>query len=309
MRALRARGDSVVAVARHESVVDDVEVQRCDVLDKDSVRESAGGADSALLAFGKVSRRDADSEEMHRLHVDAVRSALAGLRAAKVKRAVLISTSGTIAVSDDASQIADERSPVPHALIGRWPYYRSKLYGERAALQFNEPGFEVVIVNPSLLLGPGDTRRSSTRDVELFLQGLLPALPSGGIAMVDVRDAAQGALLALERGEAGERYLLSAANLPLDLFFGKLARLSGKPLPRLKLPRRPELALWGHWLFEKTVERLGGSVAVDRASVDQGSRFWYCDAGKARDQLGFRTRPLEDTLRETVRDILGQQAR
>ena len=73
------------------------------------------------------------------------------------------------------------------------------------------PGeFEVVVVNPSLLLGPGDLRESSTGDVRQFLERSIPATPAGGMAFVDARDAAIGLLQAFEKGRAGERYLLNA---------------------------------------------------------------------------------------------------
>ncbi len=123
--------------------------------------------------------RDRDAgEELHRAHVLGTRSALAGLRGAGVPRVVVASTSGTVAVSADAAQIADESGHVPLELVAMWPYYRSKLYAEREALEANAPEFEVVLVNPSLLLGPGDLRESSTGDVRRFLERAIPAIPA-----------------------------------------------------------------------------------------------------------------------------------
>src|SRR3954454_24208851 len=110
-------------------------------------------------------------------------------RRAGVKRVVVASTSGTVALSEK-SVVANEESPVPSALISRFPYYRSKLYGEQEALSHNRDGLEVVSVNPSLLLGPGDVYGSSTGDVRLFLDRAVPAVPQGGLSYVDARDAA-----------------------------------------------------------------------------------------------------------------------
>jgi dihydroflavonol-4-reductase len=87
-----------------------------------------------------------------------------------VRRVVVASTSGTIAVGSDPDVVHDESAQAPLELVAMWPYYRSKLYAEREALALNQPpDFEVVVVNPSLLLGPGDLRESSTGDVRLFL--------------------------------------------------------------------------------------------------------------------------------------------
>ena len=69
------------------------------------------------------------------------------------------------------------------------------------------------------MLGPGDLRESSTGDVRRYLEGIIPATPAGGMAFVDVRDAALGMLLAADRGRAGERYILNAQNLTVEAFF------------------------------------------------------------------------------------------
>ncbi|HEV8551448.1 MAG TPA: NAD-dependent epimerase/dehydratase family protein, partial [Polyangiaceae bacterium] len=211
VQALEARGDEVVPVSKSGG---GGRARAVDVLDADAVRESARGCELAFLCTGKVTRGRDESEELYRLHVLGTKSALAGLRAAGVRRVVVASTSGTLAVGTDPDGIADEGCRAPLEVIASWPYYRTKLYAEREALEANAPPeFEVVVVNPSLLLGPGDLRESSTGDVRRFLEGVIPAVPAGGMAFVDVRDAAQGMLLAAERGRPGERYILNAQNL------------------------------------------------------------------------------------------------
>ncbi|MEO8903577.1 MAG: NAD-dependent epimerase/dehydratase family protein, partial [Polyangiaceae bacterium] len=203
VRVLKNEGHVLVLASRSGGEVEGIPVQAVDVLDPQAVAQSAEGCDGAFLATGKVSRDRDAGEELHRAHVIGTRNALAGLRAAGVKRVVVASTSGTMAVSTQADQIADESGRVPLELVALWPYYRSKLYAEREALDANTPDFEVVLVNPSLLLGPGDTRESSTGDVRRFLERAIPAIPGGGIAFVDVRDAALGMWQAFERGRAG----------------------------------------------------------------------------------------------------------
>src|SRR5207344_2361457 len=115
-------------------------------------------------------------------------------------------TSGTVAVSRRADDIADEDTPAPVDIIGRWPYYASKLYQEEAARRACGDKVELVILNPSLLLGPGDDRLSSTRPVLQFLARDIPVCPSGGLNFVDARDVAALLPVAMARGEAGARY-------------------------------------------------------------------------------------------------------
>ena len=307
VRVLREQGHTLVLASRSGGEVDGLPVQAVDVLDPEAVAVSARGCDGAFLATGKVSRDRDAGEELHRAHVLATRGALAGLRSAGVKRVVVASTSGTIAVSTDENQIADESARVPLELVAMWPYYRSKLYAEREALEANQPGFEVVLVNPSLLLGPGDTRESSTGDVRRFLQRAIPAIPGGGMAFVDVRDAARGMWLAFERGRAGERYLLNAKNMTLAAFFQRLERIAGVKAPALRMPRSRPLAIGMNRLFSKAVRAIGGEPPVDEVSVEMAQYYWYCSSAKAERELGFSARDPGETLRETVEDLIARK--
>jgi dihydroflavonol-4-reductase len=302
-------GHEVVAVSRGGGRVAGVRVEELDVLDTAAVAVRARGCDGAFLATGKVSRDPGDAEELHRTNVLGTRHALAGVRQAGVRRVVHVSTSGTLGISTDAGDVADESTPPPLELIAKWPYYRTKYYAELEALEANDPpAFDVVVVNPSLLLGPGDGRGSSTSDVRRFLDGEILAVPRGGLALVDVRDAARGAIAAMEHGRAGERYVLSAANLSVSAFFDRLSRISGVPSPRLPLPRSGALAVGATRLFGKVVKSIGGELPMDAASVDMAQHYWYCDAGKAERELGFSPRDVTDTLRDTVADLVDRGA-
>ena len=307
VRVLREQGHELVLASRSGGEVEGIPVQAVDVLDARAVAESAHGCEGAFLATGKVSRDRDAGEELHRAHVLGTRSALSGLREAGVRRVVVASTSGTIAVSGNAQQIADESGRVPLELVAMWPYYRSKLYAEREALDANQPDFEVILVNPSLLLGPGDTRESSTGDVRRFLQRAIPAIPGGGIAFVDVRDAAQGMALAFERGRAGERYILNAKNMTLAAFFQRLERIAGVKAPALRMPRSRPLAIGVNRLFSKAVRAIGGEPPVDEVSVEMAQYFWYCTAAKAERELGFTARDPGETLRETIDDLVARK--
>jgi len=303
--ALEARGDEVVPVSKSGG---GGRARAVDVLDPDAVRESARGCELAFLCTGRVTRGRDESEELYRLHVLGTKSALAGLRAAGVRRVVVASTSGTLAVGTDPQRIADEGCRAPLELIAGWPYYRTKMYAEREALEANAPpSFEVVVVNPSLLLGPGDVRESSTGDVRRFLEGVIPATPAGGIAFVDVRDAALGMLLAVDSGRPGERYLLNAQNLTVAAFFQRLERISGVRAPVFKLPASRPVALGIGRLFTKAVRAIGGEPPVSEESIEMGQYFWYCDSSKAERELGFRPRDPGETLRDTVDDLVARK--
>jgi dihydroflavonol-4-reductase len=307
--SLREHGHEVVALCRQAGREEEAlraqgaAVARGDVLDAQSVSAAAAGCDGLFHCAGKVSRRPEDAEELYRLHVDGTKITLDACRAAGVRRAVIASTSGVVAVSKDAREVRDEMAPAPMEIIAAWPYYRSKLYAERAALDRSQQGFEVVSVNPSLLLGPGDLNGSSTGDVVQFLEQRVPMIPAGGISFVDVRDAAEAMRLAMEKGRAGERYLVGAMNLTVQAFLERLERISGVPAPKVKLPGSVLLAGLGADLMGRAAKRMNMKAPSDRVTVEMGQHFWYVDTQKARAELGWTPRDAGETLADTVDDL------
>jgi len=216
-----------------------------------------------------------------------------------VRRMILASTSGTIGVSK-REEILDESAPYAEEIVAGWPYYASKIYQERLAFEHGEKlGIEVVAVNPSLLLGPGDRRLSSTGDVRKFIKRQIPTIPDGGINFVDARDAALATANALDRGRAGERYLLGGPNWTTKEFFERLGRVANVNPPRLKLP-----AKWnklGASLVEELYRWRGKEPPIERISVEMAEHYWWIDSSKAESELGFAPRDPQLTLVDTVR--------
>jgi dihydroflavonol-4-reductase len=311
--ALRANGHDVVALVRKGTdIPSGVAPVPGDVLDRASIERAATGCDGVFHCAGKVSRRPEDAEELHRVHVEGTKTVLDACIAKNVRRAVIASTSGTIAVSDDPDRVSTEEDEAPIGIVNRWPYYRSKLFAEKAALERhgaplpNGETFEVVSVNPTLLLGPGDVNGSSTDDVRRFLERKIPAIPPGGLSYVDARDAAEGMRLAMDRGVGGRRYLLGACNLTLREFFARLERVSGVRAPIVAMPRLPhaaEVARSGAQLLERLTTRLGVPMPVDPLSLDMAHFYWYLDATLAETELGWTPRDPVETLADTVKDL------
>lgn len=302
---LRAAGHAVTALVRGPAPALEqlgVTLATGDLLDAASVTAAAAGCDGLFHCAGLVSRKPKDAERMWQVHVVGTRTLLDAAEKAGIKRAVVASTSGTVAVAtDDRPRSEDDETP--NGLISRWPYYRSKLYAEASALERNSQEFQVISVNPSLLLGPGDLRGSSTDDVRLFLEQKVQAVPAGGMSFVDVRDAAAAMVSAMEKGRPGERYLVSGCNLTVREFFGRLERLSGVKGPWFPMPKSPEVAKAASRLLERLVKRVGGTMPVDEETVDVAQHFWFVDWSKAARELDFAPRDPGATLKDTVDDL------
>ncbi len=273
-----------------------------DVVRRDHVRRAAEGVQEIYHLAGMVSRDPRDAERLFRTHVEGTRHVLDVALEHGVEKVLVVSSSGTIAVSREPV-VRDETAGYPYEVIGAWPYYLSKVYEEKLALEyFAQRRLPVVVVNPSLLLGPGDDRGSSTRDVALFLEGQILAVPRGGLSFVDVRDAAAGTIAAMERGRPGERYLLGGVNWSFRELIETVARISGRRAPRLEPSLQTSLR-GARWL--RRLYRLAGkSFKLDDASIQMSACFWYCDSTKAKNELGFRTRDPLETLKDTVEDVL-----
>ena len=264
----------------------------------DVTRAVEGIADIYHLA-GKVSREREHAREMYAVHVEGTRLLCDAARRAGVKTIVLASTSGTIAVTKDGEVVPDETYPPPLDVISRWPYYASKSYQEMAALErFNGKGLRLVMVNPSLLLGPGDDRLSSTKIVLDFMARKISAVPTGGISFVDVRDVAKAFRAAMKKGRHGERYLLGAANWTFERFFGRLERLSKVRGPKFSLPSR--FVIPGAQLVDSLFKQWNMASFVEPAAIEMAQYFWYLNCAKASRELGFKPRDPGETLHDTV---------
>ncbi len=297
---LRAAGHEVRALTRSGAPIAEVEIVKGDVRDPDAVRRALSGVEGLYHLAGLVSRDPADARKMYELHVDGTRNLLAAAARAKLQRIVLASSSGTIGVSR-VRRVATEEDGYPIETVGRWPYYLSKIYEEKIAVELARHGLPVVILNPSLLLGPGDARMSSTQDIFRFLMGRIPVLPRGGISFVDVRDAAQAFLAALTRGNVGERHLLGAANWEFSEFFARLGRIAHRPPPLLRMPSPLKVAA-AHWM-EKWARDRGREPDLPASDVEMGECWFFIDSAKSERLLGFRPRDPVETLAETVQYV------
>ncbi len=278
-----------------------VEVVHGDITQRGHVEKAVEGVNEIYHLAGLVSRRPQDQELLYLTHIEGTRNVCEAALKHGVEKVVFVSSSGTIAVST-APDVHDENSGYKHEVVGQWPYYLSKIFAEKLArLYQRRNGLNVVTVNPSLLLGPGDDRNSSTRDVAAFLKGEILVIPQGGLNFVDVRDVAQGLTLAMRSGKPGERYLLGNVNWTFRELIEKVAKISGKKAPKRQVPL--EVSLWGARVLRRVYPLVGKSFEMDDASVQMSACFWYCDSTKARKELGFQTRGPEETLQATVQDL------
>jgi dihydroflavonol-4-reductase len=181
------------------------------------------------------------------------------------------------------------------------PYCRSKLLAERHAFGLARRGAPVVIVNPTLPIGPGDWGRSPPTQMMLdFCRGKRREYLDADLNLIDVRDVAEGMVRAMQQGVPGRRYLLGNENLSIRAVFRLLAGLTGLPEPHRKVPYGVALAVayFSEWMADVFTHQVPAATVT---GVKLTRRTMHFDARPSLAELGVKPRPILEALEDAVR--------
>jgi dihydroflavonol-4-reductase len=271
-----------------------VEPVRADVLDRSSLRRAFRGCDAVFHCAEFLGARPAES--VWSMNALAPRIAVEAAAAEGVRRVVV--TSSVAAIGPAPPGRAGTEDDVYRAGGLGLAYPDAKHEGEAEALAAGARlGVEVVVVNPTYVFGPMVDRsapeESSTRVIDNYLRGRLPAVVDGETNVVDVRDVAQGHVLAYQRGTAGERYVLGGHDVSWVDLLERVARLAGVHHPVIVLPRESAL-------LARTAESLRLPSLVPAEGIVLMALNWRYSSRKARRELGYRVRSLGGALSDAI---------
>ncbi len=299
VRALLARGWAVRALVRGDAPsLDglDVAIVRGDLF-APQLHVAMRGCDAVFHVAATYSLWRRDRDDVLRANVDGTRAVLDAARAAGVQRVVHTSSVAAIGVRDDGAPADETYQSRVGKLVGT--YKRSKYLAEDIVRHAVARGQDVVIVNPTTPVGPWDAKPTPTGDIIVrFMHGKMPAYVDTGLNVVDVRDVADGHVLAYERGARGERYILGNENMTLRELLRRLSVLTGVPAPRVRLPHAVPLAYAG--VRELVLAPLGvrPDVALDGALMARQRMFYVAE--KAVRELGLPQSPVTGALADAV---------
>jgi dihydroflavonol-4-reductase len=298
-KRLVERGDTVRVTYRDEGRLErlaglDVDPVKGNVLDRAAMRRAMRGCELLFHAAGFVGSTPA--ERVWEANALAPRLAVEAAAAEDVGRVVLTSSVAGIGPAPPGRPGSEDDDYRAGGL--GLTYVDAKHEGEVEALAAGARlGVEIVVVNPSYVLGvpldrsqPGET---STRTIGNYLRGRLPAIVDGHTNIVDVRDVAAGHLKAGEKGRPGERYILGGHDVSWVELLDRVAEISGVSHPLAVLP--PETAR-----VARTAEALRLPTPVSAEGILLMAQDWRYTSRKARRELGYRSRKLDTTLRDTV---------
>lgn len=296
-RALRDRGDDLRLLIRSSSDarhLDEVEFERVngDVTDRRAVRRAVDGVSRVFHLAGVTSMRRGQAARVLATNVEGTRLVCEEALEAGAERVVHCSSAAALGPAPARGR-ADEMQSFPPLARGI-PYVHSKHEAEGEALRVAAHGLDVVIVNPTFVLGPEDPTGTSMGLVKRFLLRQIPVYVNGGINIADVRDVVAGHLLADEKGAAGERYILAGRNFTLQRLFADLSRISGVAAPQIKLPA--SIAVGG----AEAVERLELPMPLSADEARSAAMWWTYSPAKAKRELGYSPRPHEETLSDAI---------
>ncbi|HWP60744.1 MAG TPA: hopanoid-associated sugar epimerase [Candidatus Acidoferrales bacterium] len=304
LRSLVAAGHRVRALVRPNSnrlnlAGADCEIVTGDLVDMASLERAVRGCEAVFHVAADYRLWVPDREKMDLINVQGTVNLLRAAEAAGAARIVYTSSVATLHVKGDGTP-ADETSHAElEEIVGA--YKQSKFLAEREVKRLvQEKGMPVVIVNPAAPFGPGDVKPTPTgRMIVAAASGRIPVYVDTGLNVVHVDDVAAGHLLAYERGAIGERYILGGENRTLRWILERVAELSGRPPPRIRLP---------HWcvmpaayLCEALARgKISAEPMVTVDGVRMARKLMYFSSEKARRELGYSPRPAIEALRDAV---------
>lgn len=301
VRSLLQSGYAVRALVRSHSRLDnlkslDVEIVKGD-LNYPDLYLKMQGCQVLFHVAAHYSLWQADRDALYHNNVLGTRNVLAASRQAGIERTVYTSSVAAIGVGE-LGTIVDETHQSPlEELVGH--YKKSKFLAEQEAKQAVQTGQDIVIVNPSSPIGPMDIKPTPTGDIILrFLRRQMPFYLDTGLNFIDVRDVAQGHLLALEKGKTGDRYILGNQNLTLKALLDQLAEITGLSAPQKSVPAWLPLSV--AWIDERILAPLGKPPSVPLDGVRMAHRPMYYDASKAVRELGLPQSPITTALKDAV---------
>jgi dihydroflavonol-4-reductase len=303
VRHLAARGERVRVMDRPGAKLDhlpldQIEIVPADIRDRRQVRRALNGCEVVYHLAANPQLWKRPRGEFHRVNYLGTVHVLTEALAAGARRVLHTSTESILTRSRQTTPIAEDQDVPARDVIG--PYCRSKFRAERFAFHLARAGAPVVVVNPTLPIGPGDWGRSPPTQMMLdFCLGKRAAYLDGDLNLIDVRDVAAGMIAAIEKGRPGVRYLLGAENWSIRSVFGYLAKLTGLPEPKWRVPY--PLALAAAYVSEFVADAVTARIpAATVTGVKLTRRRMHFDATRSLAELGIMPRHARESIAEGV---------
>jgi nucleoside-diphosphate-sugar epimerase len=301
---LRERGDEVVALVRSPQRAQPLRALGCELVqgdlgDREAMAEGMRGCDGVfhVAAVYKVGVPESQRQAMIDSNVQGTANALDAAVQAQVPRILYVSTGNVFGNTHGRAVDESYHRDLSEGFLSI--YDEAKYRAHELALERISQGAPVVIVQPGGVYGPGDHSELGNA-IEMTRKGRMPMIPFADMRMsfVYVDDVAEGIILAFEKGQIGESYILAGERATMRDLVQTTARLTGRREPKRELPTG---IMRASAPLGPVIGPLMGFPPNFREliSVSDGVSYWMTDE-KARNQLGFAPRGLEQGLKDTL---------
>lgn len=297
VRQLVDRGDAVRVLIRSTSNRRAIaglplEIAEGDVTDRASVQRACRDVDTVIHAAGDVYIGWHHRERSFRVNVEGTRHMATSAREVGA-RLVHVSTINALGLGKFENP-ATEETALPG--IVECHYVTSKRAADDVVREEVSRGLWAAIVHPSLIFGPYDWKPSSGKMLIGVSQFSLWS-PTGANNVADARDVARGVILAGERGTSCRDYILGGTNIWYFDFWGRIAKIAGKPVPRIPMGPLFRFAIGGGGDLIAMLTRQ--EQTANSAMLGMSAQQHCFDSSRAKNELGYTIRPLDETLRDT----------
>ena len=228
-----------------------------------------------------------------------IRNVCEAARQTLIKRFIYTSSPSTIGEPLNKAELANEQT-LYSLNRNRSTYYQIKYMMEQEVLEAAQNGLPVVIVNPTGVFGPYDIKPTTGRVILEMMQHRLPVFVNGIMNAVDVRDVARAEILALEKGQVGERYIVGNWNTTLRDFLEIVAQIGNAPKPKLAIPF--SLAYFAAHISEVLSKYVFRSPKplLPKTGLDLLRYGVHVDTTKAQTELDWQPSPISITIKDTI---------
>ncbi len=271
-----------------------------DITDYDSVLKAMDGVEQVYHVAALYKTWQPDSRNFYRINVLGTVNVMKAVLQKGIEKVVYTSTVGAVGIVENEGEVCDEDCLWNLGFTGDH-YMISKFQAEMEVIKMVcKDNLPAIIVNPSAPVGPADWKPTPTGQLIVqYLKKRIPAYVDTSLSFVDVRDVAEGHILAMEKGKIGERYILTDENLSMKELFGKLYKITGIKPPKLKTPYGVNYAFASFLEFIASITGVEPPLARSYVRVTKG-RLAY-DNRKSREELGLSYGSVYKALEDAVK--------
>jgi len=302
VRELLGRGYEVVALVRKSyQALEGLDIQRAygDVSDLTCLCEAFRGVDQVYHLAAYISIQSGENAKLEQINVQGTRNVLDACRLEGVSTLIYFSSIHALSLEPLDRPVTEDNPLLGERTGHGGDYDFSKARAERLVRQNSDESLGIRVIYPTAVLGPGDFNRSLFgQAITRMAQGRLPAAVEGGFNWVDVRDVAWGAVEAAEKGEDGDRFILSGHYLSMTEVAATIEKMTGVAAPRFVCPAwlaglfAPVMGLWARIIGEAPIYTRDSLAALSTNKV--------MSHAKAARVLAYQPRPFQRSMRDAL---------